>query len=144
MTAITTPGLVANGTSPDAPGTQPDAALAPIVSAAFQAAEGDAPQMVQTGSDGSFAVVALGRVVRAAPRPLAQVRPAVMRDLMADRASQAARKYANAALARINKGMPLQQALGQSGFSRPARAPSSRRRARRSCRTPKTPRPCCA
>ncbi|KQM91619.1 MULTISPECIES: peptidylprolyl isomerase [Sphingomonas] len=129
LTAITTPGLVANGTNPDTPGTQPDAALAPIVSAAFQAAEGDAPQMVQTGSDGSFAVVALGRVVRAAPRPLAQVRPAVMRDLMADRASQAARKYANAALARINKGMPLQQALGQSGFPVPPARPVTASRA---------------
>lgn len=129
LTPATTPGLVANGTNPDSPGSPADPALAPLVSAAFQASEGDAPQMVQTGSDGSFALVALGRVVRAAPRPLAQVRPAVLRDLMADRAGQAARRYANAALAKINKGMPVQQALGQSGFAVPPVRPVTASRA---------------
>ena len=129
LTAATTPGLVANGTNPDAPGTPADPAIAPLVNAAFQASEGDAPQMVQTGSDGSFALVGLGRVVRAAPRPLAQVRPAVLRDLMADRAGQAARRSANAALAKINKGMPVQQALGQSGFPVPPVRPVNASRA---------------
>ncbi len=129
LAATTTPGLIADGTNPDAPGTPANPALAPILNAAFQASEGDAPQMVQTGSDGSFALVGLSRVVRAAPRPLAQVRPAVLRDLTADRAGQAARKYANAALAKINAGMSVQQALGQTGFAVPPVRPLTAARA---------------
>ena len=40
-------------------------APAPLVAAAFQAADGDGPQLVQLGTDGGFAVVALGRVLPA-------------------------------------------------------------------------------
>lgn len=119
LQGTTSPALVAAGTNPDAPGSQADPALAPIVAAAFQAAEGDAPQMVQTGQDGSFAVVALGRVVPAAPRPLAQVRDQVVRDLSVDRANQAARRIANDILAKVNKGAGLQQAVAQTGLKIP-------------------------
>ncbi len=120
LQAQTTAPLAANGANPDDPASQPNPALAPIVAAAFQASEGDAPQMVQTGQDGSFALVGIGRVVAAAPRPLAQVREAVLRDVAADRSRQAARKVANDVLARINKGMPLAQSLSATGLKLPA------------------------
>lgn len=129
LQGVTSPALIANGTNPDAPGSQPDPAIAPLVAAAFQAAEGDAPQMVPIGQDGSFAVIALGRVVPAAPRPLAQVRDAVMRDVTADRATQAARKVANDVLAKINKGATIQQALAQTGLKIPAPRPLTASRA---------------
>ncbi len=116
----TTAPLAANGANPDDPASQPNPALAPLVSAAFQASEGDAPQMVQMGEDGSFAVVGLGRIVAAAPRPFAQVREAVVRDLSADRSRQAARKVAGDVLARIDKGMPLAQSLAATGLKLPA------------------------
>ncbi len=116
----TTAPLAANGANPDDLASQPNPALAPLVSAAFQASEGDAPQMVQMGADGSFAVVGLGRIVAAAPRPFAQVREAVVRDLSADRSRQAARKVAGDVLARIDKGMPLAQSLAATGLKLPA------------------------
>jgi peptidyl-prolyl cis-trans isomerase D len=53
----------------------------------------------------------------------------VLRDLTADRAGQAARKYANAALAKINNGMSVQQALGQTGFAVPPVRPLTAARA---------------
>ncbi|BCA61733.1 peptidylprolyl isomerase [Sphingomonas sp. HMP9] len=115
---VTTPALTANGVDPDA-ATKPDPALAPLVAAAFQAADGDGPQLVQVGTDGGFAVVALGRVVRSAPRPLAQVRAVVLKDVTADRARQAARRVAGEVLARINKGMPIQQSLAQTKLPMP-------------------------
>jgi len=118
LSAQTTPALFASGINPDAP-TQPDPALTPIVTAAFQMAEGDPAQLVPIGQDGGFAVVALGRVVAAAPRPLAQVKAQVAADVTADRARAAARKLANVILAKVNKGMPLAQAMAGAGRALP-------------------------
>lgn len=115
LTAQTTPALTATGGNPAAPTQQPDPALLPILSAAFQAEEGDDPQLVQTGPDGSFALVALDRIVRAAPRPIAEVRDEVAKDFAADRARRAARAAASKALALINGGAPVAKALADAG-----------------------------
>lgn len=115
LSAATTPALTATGANPEAPAAQPDAALMPILSAAFQSEEGDDPQVVQTGPDGSFALVALDRIVRAAPRPIAQVRDQVTKDLQEDRARRAARTAASKALAAINKGVAFDKALAEAG-----------------------------
>lgn len=120
----TTPPLTAAGVDPDSPG-QADPALRPLVTAAFQAEEGDEPQLVQLGPDGGFAVVAVGQVVPAAPRPLAQIRDRVAADLVADRRRQAARRIAGEVLARVNRGAPLAQALSAAGASLPAPRPIS-------------------
>lgn len=115
LSAQTTPPLLANGTNPDAPAAQPDPAIAPIVSAAFQMSEGDPAQLVPVGQDGGFALVAIGRVVHAAPRPLEQVKAQVVADVTAERARTAARKLATDILAKVNKGTPLAQAMAASG-----------------------------
>ena len=119
LAARTTPALIATGADPLAPGAAPDPALAPILAAAFQAQDGDPPSLVSTGPDGSFAVVALGRTLPAAPRPLADVRDAVVADFTAERTRQAARRVANDVLAKANRGMPLRQAITQAGVSLP-------------------------
>ncbi|SEJ24794.1 peptidyl-prolyl cis-trans isomerase D [Sphingomonas sp. OV641] len=115
LTALTTPALTATGGDPEKPAAQPDPALLPILSAAFQSEEGDDPQVVQTAADGSFAIVALDRIVRAAPRPLAAVRDQVAQDFAADRARRAARTAASKALAAINEGTAIDKALADAG-----------------------------
>ena len=115
LTALTTPALTATGGDPEKPAAQPDPALLPILSTAFQSEEGDDPQVVQTAADGSFAIVALDRIVRAAPRPLAAVRDQVAQDFAADRARRAARTAASKALAAINKGTAIDKALADAG-----------------------------
>lgn len=120
---LTTPALTAGGTDPDIAASKPDPALAQVVAAGFQSQEGDPPQLVQIGTDGSFALVALGRIVPAAPRPLAQVRDTVARDFAADRARSAARQLANAIVAKVNRGTPLAQAIAQAGVPLPAPRP---------------------
>jgi peptidyl-prolyl cis-trans isomerase D len=125
----TTAALTAQGTDPANPAAQPDPALAPIVAAAFQASDGDAPQVVPTGQDGSFAVVAIGQIAPAAPRPLDQVRAQVLADLVADRRRQAARRLAAAVLAKVNGGTPLGAALGQTGVRTPPVQPLAAARA---------------
>ncbi|WP_174287312.1 peptidylprolyl isomerase, partial [Sphingomonas bacterium] len=94
LTPVTTPALAANGVDPTIPGAKPDPMLAQVVAAGYAAQDGDSPQMVPMGTDGGFAVVALGKRVPAAPRPLGDVRAAVVADLLADRARQAARVMA--------------------------------------------------
>ncbi|KQU62400.1 peptidylprolyl isomerase [Sphingomonas sp. Leaf339] len=120
---VTTPALTASATDPNDPLSKPDPALIPIVQAAFTAEDGDAPQLVQTGADGSFAVVAVGQITPAAPRPLAQVRDEVAAAFVADRTRQAARRIAADILAKANRGTPLAQAVRQAGPSLPAPRP---------------------
>ncbi len=129
LTAQTTPALLADGGNPDAPAGAADPAITPIVAAAFQMAEGDPAQLVPVGSEGGFAMVAIGRVVGAAPRPLAQVRDRVVADVTADRARAAARRLAADILAKVNKGTPLAQALASSGRTLPPVQPASATRA---------------
>ncbi|WP_203310974.1 peptidylprolyl isomerase [Sphingomonas beigongshangi] len=119
LTGQQTQPLLTSGINPDAPGTPADPKLAPIVAAAFQMQEGDAAQLVPLGQDGGFALVALGRITPATPRPLAQVRDAVVADIRADRARAAARTLAAQVLAKVNKGMPLAQALAGAGRALP-------------------------
>ena len=108
--------LLANGVDPAHPDAKPDPALAPLVQAAFQMQDGDDPQMVPTAADGSFAVVALGRIVAAAPRPLAEARAQVVKDVAADRARLAARRVAGELLAKVNGGQTLAQAWAATGL----------------------------
>ncbi|WP_312489649.1 SurA N-terminal domain-containing protein, partial [Sphingomonas sp.] len=116
LQAQTTPAVTAQGAAPEAPAFQPTPEQRAMITAAFTAEEGDAPQIVPVGEDGGFAVVGVGQIQRAAPRPLAQVRQQVIADLTADRARAAARKLANAVLAKVNKGMPMAQALKETGL----------------------------
>ena len=129
LAAATTEPITAAGINPDKPDAKADPALAQIVAAGFQAADGDAPQMVQTGADGSFALVGVGRIVPAAPRPLAQVREAVARDFGMERARAAARVLANQIVAKASKGMPLGAAVAAAGRSLPPVRPLAAARA---------------
>jgi peptidyl-prolyl cis-trans isomerase D len=88
--------------------------------------EGDGPQLVPIGTDGGFAIVALGSVAPAAPRPLAQVRDQVASDFAADRARAAARRIAADIVARAGKG-PLPAALAATMSAAGVSLPAPRR-----------------
>lgn len=125
---VTTPPLLPNGTQPGA--AQPaDPRLAPIVAAGFAAEEGDTPTLVPLGQDGSFAVVALDRVVRAAPVPLTQVRAQITADIAADKRRRAAREVARTVAAKAGGAASLAAALSQTKLSLPAPRPLQSARA---------------
>ncbi|KQT32244.1 peptidylprolyl isomerase [Sphingomonas sp. Leaf412] len=123
LTAQVTAPLLSNAADPDRPAAKPDATLTAIAAAGFAAEEGDTPTTVPIGEDGGFAVVGLDRIVRAAPRPLAQVRDRVAADLIADRRNRAARDAANRVVALVNKGTSLADALRQANVRGPAPRP---------------------
>ncbi len=123
LTARRTPALLQTGQDPDNPAAKPDPALAPILAAAFAAQAGDDPQTVPLGQDGSFALVLLDKVVPAAPRPLAQIRAAVARDVVRDRGERAARQVAAGIVAAAGKGMALAQAIAATKLKLPPLKP---------------------
>lgn len=120
LSAQTTAALTAQGVNPDSPNAQPDPQVARIMEAGFAAAEGDAPQMVGMGEDGSFAIVAVGRIVPAAARPLQQIREVVVRDWRAQQAKLAARKLADRVVVAVGKGTALPEAIKAAGVDGPA------------------------
>ncbi len=130
LKAETTPPLFATGLDPaSAPNTPPDPVRVALAQAAFGAEQGDAPQLVPLGADGSFAVAAIGQIQPAAPKPLAEIRDRVAADFIADRNFRAARTIANAALAKVDKGMTLAQALAETRLKLPPVQPIDASRA---------------
>lgn len=128
LTAQATAPVTAAGIDPLNPG-QPDPALAQVIQAGFAAEPGDAPQLVQTGADGTFALVATGDVTRAAPRPLAQIREQVLGQYRLDQAMKAARQQASQIIATVNGGTPIGDAIRQTNARIPAPRPINASRA---------------
>ena len=119
LTVQATPPVLANGSRYGVPAA-PDAALVPIVAAGFAAEDGDTPTTVPLGADGSFAVVAVDRIIRPAPLPFAQARARVVADWRTDRQRQATRALATRILAAANKGAALPAAFAGAGTPLPA------------------------
>jgi peptidyl-prolyl cis-trans isomerase D len=120
LTAQRTPALIANGTDPDNPlkgDAKPDETIAMIAAAGFQI-EPDAqePLVIPVDKEGGFAIVALERIVPAAPRPLESIRPQVLADYRLDQQMIKARKAAQDLRAEINKGTPMPAAIAKLGI----------------------------
>ncbi len=141
LVPATTPPLLADGRDPANPAATPDPRLGQVVSAGFASQQGDAPQMVPVGQDGSFAIVALDKIVSAAPAPLASIRPRVANDIIAERTSAAARKLAADVLAKVNGGMPLATAIAGAGVHLPPVQPIAATRAQLAAARDRVPPP---
>lgn len=123
LKAETSAPLFPDGRATTGGETAPDPTLAQIAQAGFSMEPTDDPQLVALGSEGAFALVKTDRVVAAAPRPLAEIRPTVADDLVRSRQLDGARKAANAIVAKLSKGMPIAQAMKESGLNLPAIQP---------------------
>jgi peptidyl-prolyl cis-trans isomerase D len=119
LTAERTGQLTAQGIDPSKPEAKPDPNLALILRAgfAFEGA-GDEPQLVQIAPDGTAALVSLEKIVPAAPKPLAQIRDQVNKDYLVDEALKKARAAAMGMIAKLEKGMPMAQALAEAGVKK--------------------------
>ncbi|WP_375398298.1 peptidylprolyl isomerase [uncultured Sphingomonas sp.] len=139
MTVATTPAATVQGIDPDAkPPTTPDAKLAPLYQAIFAAQQDDDASLVPIGTDGSFAVAKLDKIVPATPRPAGTVKADVMRDFTIDRARRAAQAVASGLVDQVNKGTPLTTALAGVKVKLPATEPLLATRAQIIVRDPKT------
>jgi peptidyl-prolyl cis-trans isomerase D len=119
LPAQRTPALTAQGANPEDAAFKPDAAIAAVMRTGFGIEQaGDEPQIVSLGPDGSFALVGLERIVAAAPRPLAQIRDRVVKDYLVEQALTKARAAATGMIAKLEKGVPMQQALAEAGVTK--------------------------
>ncbi|OYX48128.1 MAG: hypothetical protein B7Y97_11490 [Sphingomonas sp. 32-66-10] len=123
LKAETSAPLFADGRTAMAGEAAPDPTLAQIAQASFSMETSDDPQLIPLGEEGAFALVKTDRVVAAAPRPLAEIRPNVADDLVRSRQLDGARTAANAIVAKLSKGMPIAQAMKESGLNLPAIQP---------------------
>jgi len=129
LTVVTTAPLLPDGTDPANPAAKPDPAVAAVAKAAFAAQSSDGPQVVATGADGAFAVVAVAKVVAAAPPPPDELRQAIARDFTIDRARRAARVVAVDVVRKVKGGMALAEALKATKLALPAIEPAAASRA---------------
>lgn len=119
LTPQKTPALLQNGIDPANVKAGATASLTPILQAGFGSEQGDSPQIVPIGRDGSFAVVALESIVPAAPRPLADIREDVAKAFLAVRSLQASRKIADQVAAKANGTGSLASAMTATGLKLP-------------------------
>jgi peptidyl-prolyl cis-trans isomerase D len=126
----TTTPLTGNGTDPtSATPVKPDPNQTPLYQLAFQSETDDDPQLVPYGQDGSFAIAKLDKVIPAAARPFATIADQVKKDIAIDRQVKAARDVANGIAGKVNKGVPLAQAMTESGIKLDGTKPVSANRA---------------
>jgi peptidyl-prolyl cis-trans isomerase D len=128
LTVVTTPLLLANGSSRTEPGYKLPADLAPALKTGFDLAQNDPPEIVSLPDNKGYAMVSAGEVHSAAPAPLAKVRDRVASDWINGKAMDRARAVAQQVEAKVEKGMALAQAMKESGASLPPVHPLAARR----------------
>jgi peptidyl-prolyl cis-trans isomerase D len=115
-----TPPITAAGAQPGIAGWRAPPEIMPLLKAGFDMTPDDDP-VVETIAEGQrFAMLAVGRVVPAAPPPLAQIAAIVKADLVKQRAAERAKAVATALAAKINAGAPAAQAFAQADVRLPA------------------------
>ncbi|WP_182466796.1 peptidylprolyl isomerase [Sphingomonas gilva] len=119
LTPVRSPAVTSNGMNPDAPQATPAPELTAVLQAAFEAEQGDDPQVASLPGDTGYVLWGLESIVPATPRPLAQVRDTVARSVVLERQQRAARTAAREVVAKINRGTSMAQALRETGLTLP-------------------------
>jgi len=118
LQVVTTPPLLPNGTAPTDPNYKPDPQVAALLKAAADVTPED-EATVETIDPSHSALLSVASIAPAAPVPLAQIKPQVAKDIVAQRAAERARGQAQALLAKINGGQPVAAAFAAAGLEAP-------------------------
>ena len=110
-----TPLITAAGVSRVDPAYRFPAAQAQALKAGFELTADDDPVVETLPNDAGFLLIGLGRVVSAAPAPLAQIRDQVAADWLAKSAADRARAVAAGIATKVGRGVPLAEAARQGG-----------------------------
>ena len=124
----TTPLITSDGVSRADPGFKLPPALAPALKTGFELEPNDPPEIVTLPNDQGYAMVSPGDVVPAAPAPLATVHDQVTNDWINAKALDRARAVATQIQSKVQRGMPLAQAIKESGAPLPPVQPLAARR----------------
>ncbi len=113
-----TPAVTAGGIDPNA-GSPSPVLPAPLAQRFAGRSANDEPVIDALVPNETFFIGDVARVVPAAPRPLAAIRDRVASDVVADRQLAAARKLADAIVARVKAGESLASAVRAAGVALP-------------------------
>ena len=119
LAAVETPPLMANGTSRSDPAYKLPPTLAPVLKAGFEASPDDDPTVETLPGESHYGLLAVGRVIEAAPAPFVTVRAQVSNDWIAKQAGNRARAVATAIAAKAARNIPLTQAVAEAGVALP-------------------------
>ena len=128
LPVTTTPAIFADGTAKADPAFKLSPDLAPALKTGFEIAANDPPELVALPNDRGYVLVSPGDVTPAAPAPLASIRERVAADWANDQAIRRARAAANAIAQKSSRGVPLADAIKQSGVALPPVRPLAARR----------------
>jgi peptidyl-prolyl cis-trans isomerase D len=127
LTPVETPLITATGTSRADPAYRLPADLTPALKTGFELAENDEPVVESLPNDGGYLLVAPGRVVAAAPAPLAGIREQVTQDWITYEARRRAQQVARTIETRSAR-LPMTEAVKGMPGPAPQVGPVSARR----------------
>lgn len=127
LVAVDTPPILASGQPVGQPGWKAPPELGPLLKTGFEAAAEDRPTVETIVRDQQYALLSVARVIPPTPLPLAQVRDAVARDIIAKRAARRASTIGEQVTAAVNRGVPLAKALADTGIKLPPPQPARAR-----------------
>lgn len=128
LAVVQTPAITAAGTAPGQPAYRAPGELQPLLANAFAAAPDEDPTVEAVPGSSNYAIVAVDRIVPAAPPPLAAVQTDVREDFKGKRAFDQARATAAAIVAKVNRGTPISRAFADAGVRLGAPRPVTARR----------------
>lgn len=128
LAVVTTPPITAAGVAPGQPQYRAPAELQPLLRNAFAAAPDEDATVEAIPGTTNYAIIAVDRIVAAAPPPLAAVQTDVREDFKGKQAFDAARATAAAIVAKVNRGTSISRAFADAGVRLGAPRPVQARR----------------
>lgn len=122
-----TPAVLAGGQPLDQPGWKAPPELPALLKSGFDSSADDKPTIETIAKDEKYALLTVAKVIPPTPLPLAQVREAVVRDLLLRRAAERAKAVGEKITAAVNRGTPLPRAIVESGAKLPPAQPARAR-----------------
>ena len=119
LAVVETPPLTAGGVSRSDPAYKLPPTLAPLLKGGFEASPDDDPTVETLPGESNYALLAVGRVIEAAPAPFATVRAQISNDWINRQAANRARAVAAAIAAKAARNVPLAQAVAEAGVALP-------------------------
>jgi peptidyl-prolyl cis-trans isomerase D len=111
LTITETPALTAGGIVPDQADYKAPPEVQPLLAPGFKASPDDAASVQTVLANERYALLAVGRVMPAAPIPFAQVKDRVKADFAASRANDRAKAIATTIQAKVKSGASLADAF---------------------------------
>ena len=115
LTLTDTPLITAAGTSRTDPAYKMAPDYAPALKSGFELSQEDDPVVEELANGKGYALVGIGRIVAAAPAPLADIRERITADWTQKKAADLARASAAGIAAKVARGVPLAQAAAEAG-----------------------------